>query len=54
MGAFDYQPYFTANTGNKLNILKAATNYVADPQIKDHFLDAITTLSKIYTLTIHQ
>jgi type I restriction enzyme, R subunit len=53
MGSFNYQPYFTASTGNKLNILKAATNYVADPQIKDRFLDAIAALSKIYALTAH-
>ncbi len=53
MGVFDYQPYFTASTGNKLSILKAATNYVADPQIKDRFLDAVTALSKIYALTAH-
>jgi type I restriction enzyme, R subunit len=53
MESFDYQPYFTASTGNKLNILKSATNYVADPQIKDRFLDAVTALSKIYALTAH-
>jgi len=53
MEPFDYQPYFTASTGNKLNILKAAANYVADPQIKDRFLDAVTALSKIYALTAH-
>jgi len=54
MGAFNYQPYFTAGTGDKLNILKAATNYVADPQIKDRFLDAVTALSRIYALTAHR
>ena len=54
MGAFNYQPYFTAGTGGKLNILKAATNYVADPQIKDRFLDAVTALSRIYALTAHR
>ncbi|MGB8698686.1 MAG: type I restriction endonuclease subunit R, partial [Thermosynechococcaceae cyanobacterium] len=53
MGSFDYQSYFTASTGNKLNILKSATNYVADPQIKDRFLDAVAALSKIYALTAH-
>ena len=53
IGAFNYQPYFTAGTGDKLNILKAATNYVADPQIKDRFLDAVTALSRIYALTAH-
>jgi len=53
MGAFNYQPYFTASTGDKLNILKAATNYVADPQIKNRFLDAVAALSRIYALTAH-
>ncbi|MEG4582982.1 type I restriction endonuclease subunit R [Microcoleus sp. MON1_C5] len=54
MRAFNYQFYFTAGTGDKLNILKAATNYVADPQIKDRFLDAVTALSRIYALTAHR
>jgi len=54
MGAFNYQPYFTAGTGDKLNILKAAANYVADPQIKDRFLDSVTALSRIYALTAHR
>jgi type I restriction enzyme, R subunit len=54
MATFNYQPYFTAGTGDKLNILKAAANYVADPQIKDRFLDAVTALSRIYALTAHR
>ena len=53
MAGFDYAPYFTASTGNKLNLLKAATDYVADPQRKDRFLDAVAALSKIYALTAH-
>uniref|UniRef100_B8HN01 Type I restriction enzyme endonuclease subunit n=1 Tax=Cyanothece sp. (strain PCC 7425 / ATCC 29141) TaxID=395961 RepID=B8HN01_CYAP4 len=53
MAEFNYQPYFTASTGDKLNILKSATNYVADPQIKDRFLDAVTALSKSYALIAH-
>lgn len=53
MAGFDYTPYFTASTGNKLNLLKAATDYVADPQRKDRFLDAVAALSKIYALTAH-
>lgn len=53
IAGFNYQLYFTASTGNKLNVLKAAANYVADPQIKDRFLDAVTALSKIYALTAH-
>ena len=54
IGGFDYQPYFTASTGDKLNILKAATNYIANPQFKDRFLDAVTALSKIYALVAHR
>lgn len=53
MAGFNYQPYFTNRTGDKLNILKSATNYVADPQIKDRFLDAVTALGRIYALTAH-
>jgi type I restriction enzyme R subunit len=50
---FDYQPYFTASTKDKLNLLKAATNHVADPQRKERFLDAIAALSKTYSLIAH-
>ncbi len=53
MAGFDYAPYFTANTGEKLSLLKAATNHVADPQRKDRFLDAVAALAKIYALTAH-
>ncbi|MGP1386908.1 MAG: type I restriction endonuclease subunit R [Thainema sp.] len=53
MEGFNYQPYFTASTGDKLTLLKSATNYVADPQRKDRFLDAVTALSKTYALIAH-
>lgn len=53
MAGFNYEPYFTASTGDKLNILKSATNHVAAPQLKDRFLDAVTALSKIYALVAH-
>ena len=53
ISGFNYQPYFTATTGEKLNLLKSAINHVATPQIKDRFLDAVTALSKIYALTAH-
>jgi len=53
LAGFDYQPYFTASTGDKLNLLKAATNHVADPQRKDRFMDAIAALSKTYALIAH-
>jgi type I restriction enzyme R subunit len=53
MAGFDYAPYFTASTGDKLNLLKAATNYIAAPQHKDRFLDAVAALSKAYALIAH-
>lgn len=53
MADFDYAHYFTASTGDKLNLLKSATNYIADPRRKDRFLDAVAALSKIYALTAH-
>jgi type I restriction enzyme R subunit len=48
----DYQDYFTATTGEKLNILKTATNYVAHPAYKTRFQDAVTALSKAYSLAV--
>ncbi|MDB9313823.1 DUF3387 domain-containing protein [Spirulina sp. CS-785/01] len=48
----DYQDYFTATTGEKLNILKAATDYVAHPSRKTRFQDAVTALSKAYSLAV--
>lgn len=53
MAGCDYEPYFTASTGDKLNLLKAATNYAARVDIKDRFLDAVAALSKLYALTAH-
>ncbi|MEM9567288.1 MAG: type I restriction endonuclease subunit R, partial [Cyanobacteria bacterium P01_E01_bin.34] len=53
MEGFDYQSYFTASTGDKLNLLKSATNHVANPQIKDRFMDAVTALSRTYALVAH-
>ena len=53
LDGFDYRPYFTATTGEKLNLLKAATNHVTDPQHKDRFMDAVAALSKTYSLIAH-
>ena len=53
MDGCNYQPYFTASTGDKLSLLKKATNYVANPQIKERFMDAIAALSKAYALIAH-
>ena len=49
---FDYEDYFTATTGEKLNILKAATNHIAHPSRKSRFQDAVTALSKAYSLAV--
>ncbi|MEQ9373344.1 MAG: HsdR family type I site-specific deoxyribonuclease [Coleofasciculus chthonoplastes F3-SA18-01] len=50
---YDYLSYFSAQTGEKLNILKGATNYAAHPDIKGRFLDAVTALSRSYALIAH-
>ena len=53
MAGYQYQSYFQATTGAKLNILKGATNYAVHPTIKDRFLNTLTALSQIYSLTAH-
>ena len=53
IAGFNYTPYFTASTGDKLNLLKSAADYVASPQRKDCFLDAVAALSKAYALIAH-
>ncbi len=52
MASCDYQNYFTTDTGEKLNLLKTATNYVADPSRKSRFQDAIVALSKAFSLAV--
>lgn len=52
MSGFTYQHYFEADTGEKLNILKNATNYVAAPTIKDRFLSEVIALSKAHSLAV--
>lgn len=52
MSGFSYQHYFEADTGEKLNILKNATNYVAAPNIKDRFLSEVIALSKAHSLAV--
>lgn len=52
MSGFTYQHYFDADTGEKLNILKNATNYVAAPNIKDRFLSEVIALSKAHSLAV--
>jgi type I restriction enzyme R subunit len=52
MAGCPYQPYFEAETGEKLNILKIATNHAADPDRKDRFLNEVAALSKAHSLAI--
>lgn len=52
-GGFDYQPYFDAATGDKLKILLAAQNFILkDEKLKERFLTAVTTLSKLYVMAV--
>jgi type I restriction enzyme R subunit len=50
---FDYQPWFDAVTGDKLKILLAAQNFILkDEKLKERFLSAVTTLSKLYVMAV--
>ncbi|MEA5479053.1 type I restriction enzyme endonuclease domain-containing protein [Pseudanabaena galeata UHCC 0370] len=49
---FAYEHYFDSSTGEKLNILKNAANYVADPTIKDRFFSELNALSKAHSLAV--
>jgi len=50
---FDYQPYFVAETGEKLKILLAAQNFILkDEKLKSRFLSAVTALSKLYVMAV--
>ena len=52
MADFAYEHYFDSTTGEKLNILKNAANYVADPTIKDRFFSELNALSKAHSLAV--
>ena len=52
MADFAYQHYFHSTTGEKLNILKNAANYVAAPTIKDRFFSELNALSKAHSLAV--
>jgi type I restriction enzyme, R subunit len=52
MADFDYEYYFDSTTGEKLNILKNAANYVAAPTIKDRFFSELNALSKAHSLAV--
>ena len=49
---FDYERYFVASTGEKLNILTAAMDFVCKPDLKERFLREVTALSKAYSLAV--
>jgi type I restriction enzyme R subunit len=49
---FAYEHYFDSTTGEKLNILNNAANYVADPTIKDRFFSELNALSKAHSLAV--
>ena len=50
---FDYGQYFKAPTGEKLKILLAAQNFILkDEKLKERFLSAVTTLSKLYVMAV--
>lgn len=52
MADFAYEHYFDSTTGEKLNILKNAANYVAAPTIKDRFFSELNALSKAHSLAV--
>ncbi len=50
---FDYKSWFAAETGQKLKILLAAQNFILkDEKLKDRFLTAVTSLSKLYVMAV--
>ncbi|MGB2924048.1 MAG: HsdR family type I site-specific deoxyribonuclease, partial [Limnothrix sp.] len=52
LAGFDYESYFVASTGEKLNILTAAMDFVCQPDLKERFLREVTALSKAYSLAV--
>lgn len=52
MSGFAYGHYFTADTGEKLNILIGAANYAAAPALKERFLNEVNALSKAHSLSV--
>ena len=50
---FDYGRYFEAPTGEKLQILLSAQNFILkEEKLKERFLFGITTLSKLYVMAV--
>ncbi|MEI6064691.1 MAG: type I restriction endonuclease subunit R, partial [Pseudanabaena sp. ELA748] len=52
MADFAYEHYFDSTTGEKLNILKNAANYVAALTIKERFFSEVSALSKAHSLAV--
>lgn len=52
MADFAYEHYFHSTTGEKLDILTNAANYVAAPTIKDRFFSELNALSKAHSLAV--
>ena len=49
----DYAKYFDAPTGEKLQVLLAAQNFILkDEKLKERFLSEITALSKLYVMAV--
>jgi len=50
---FNYVQYFDALTGEKLQILLAAQNFILnDEKLKERFLSEVTVLSKLYVMAV--
>jgi type I restriction enzyme R subunit len=52
LGAINPDDYLNATTGDKLALLKRATDYACDPTRKDRFLHEVVALSKAYALAV--
>ena len=50
---FSYEEYFSAQTGDKLKILMATTNYIlSDEKLQERFMSEVTALSKLYVMSV--
>jgi len=50
---FDYKAYFNVDTAGKLQVLLGAGNFIlSDVKLKDRFLKEVTTLSKLFAMSI--
>ncbi|ANV88877.1 type I restriction endonuclease subunit R [Picosynechococcus sp. PCC 7117] len=52
LAGFDTSRYFEASTGERLTLLKKATDYACHPDRKERFLREVTALSKAYSLAV--